>query len=111
MFETSALKAPNVVGSDSAVSDEVKSQLLAVVREALSNIARHANASRADVDLRVGDDIVLVVSDDGAGIGDINRESGLANLRVRAANLNGAMKLGPAPGGGARLEWRIPLRL
>jgi PAS domain S-box-containing protein len=96
---------------DSAVSDEVKSQLLAVVREALSNIARHANASRADVDLRVGDDIVLVVSDDGAGIGDINRESGLANLRVRAANLNGAMKLGPAPGGGARLEWRIPLRL
>jgi signal transduction histidine kinase len=95
---------------DSAVSDEVNANLLAVVREALSNTARHAKASWADVDLRVGDQAVLVVSDDGVGIGSLNRESGLANLRARAENLNGAMEIGNAPGGGTRLEWRVPVR-
>jgi signal transduction histidine kinase len=95
---------------DSAVSDEVNAHVLAVVREALSNMARHANASRADIELRVGDEVVLVVSDDGVGIGEVRRDSGLANLRARAESLGGTVRVGPGPAGGTRLEWRVPVR-
>jgi PAS domain S-box-containing protein len=95
---------------DSLVSDEVKTQVLAVAREALSNIARHANAGRADVDLRAGEDVVLVVSDDGAGLGHSERRSGLANVRARAERLGGSLLMTSPSDGGTRLEWRVPVR-
>ena len=94
---------------DSVVSDEVKAHLLAVVREAISNMSRHAKASRADVDLIVGDQAVLVVSDNGVGMHDLDHESGLANMRNRAVTLNGVMVVGASPEGGTRLEWRVPV--
>ena len=94
---------------DSGVPETVAPHLLAVVREALSNAARHARASRVDVDLRVGRDLVLVVQDDGVGLGARSRESGLANLRRRAEKLGGSLALGTPEGGGTRIEWRVPL--
>jgi signal transduction histidine kinase len=93
---------------DSIVSDEVKGELLAVGREALTNVARHSHASHADVDLRVGDEVVLVVSDDGVGLKGSGRRSGLANALARAERLGGSMLVTSPSRGGTRLEWRVP---
>jgi len=89
--------------------------VLAVLREALSNVARHAGASQADVTVDVGQDGVLsvLVADDGTGIPAEGRRSGLRNLADRAAKLGGELRLGPAEPGalrpGTRLEWRVPV--
>ncbi|HXT89651.1 MAG TPA: histidine kinase, partial [Trebonia sp.] len=96
-------------------SDELTEQVLAVLREALSNVARHAGASQADVTVDVGQDGVLsvLVADDGTGIPAEGRRSGLRNLADRAAKLGGELRLGPAEPGalrpGTRLEWRVPV--
>ena len=96
-------------------SEELTEQVLAVLREALSNMARHAGASRADVTVDVGQDGMLsvTVTDDGAGIPAEGRRSGLRNLAERAARLGGELRLGPAEAGaprpGTRLEWRVPV--
>ncbi|HET9443054.1 MAG TPA: PAS domain S-box protein, partial [Acidimicrobiales bacterium] len=94
---------------DAMVPDDVVPHLLAVVRETLSNAARHARATAVQVDLRVGTDVVVVVQDDGVGLGDTTRQSGLANLRRRAENLGGTFRAASPPGGGTRVEWRVPL--
>jgi two-component system, NarL family, sensor histidine kinase DevS len=96
---------------DTAVSDEIAGHLLAVLREALSNVARHARARATQISLQVTDhDLVLSVSDDGAGMSGTARRSGLANLRQRAEALGGSFTIGQPPGGGTGLEWRVPLR-
>jgi len=94
---------------DSVVPEEVATHLLAVVREALSNIARHAHATAAAVTLSTGDELVLEVLDNGRGLGEITRTSGLRNMRERAEELGGAFEVSDRPGGGTRLEWRVPL--
>lgn len=74
-------------------------------------MARHARAGATRVSLQVTDhDLVLCVSDDGAGMRGATRRSGLANLRQRAEVLGGSFTIGQPPGGGTRLEWRVPLR-
>jgi signal transduction histidine kinase len=92
----------------SGVSDDVRPHLLAVLREALSNVGRHAQASSATVTLEVDDQVVLTVLDDGRGIADLRPGNGLPNMRVRAADLGGSCELDPGPGGGTRLVWRVP---
>jgi signal transduction histidine kinase len=95
-------------------SEELTEQALAVLREALSNIARHAGASRADVTVDVNQDGILsvIVTDNGTGLPPGGRRSGLLNLADRAAKLGGELRLGPAepdaPRPGTRLEWRVP---
>jgi signal transduction histidine kinase len=95
-------------------SEELTEQALAVLREALSNTARHAGASRADVTVDVSQDGILsvIVTDDGTGIPPGGRRSGLRNLADRAAKLGGELQLGqPEPAAsrpGTRLEWRVP---
>jgi len=82
-----------------------------VLREALTNVARHAHAPATSIDLAAGDsELVLRVNDDGVGMGDTTRRSGLANLRKRAQALGGSFTINQPPGGGTRLEWRVPLR-
>ncbi|HXW33562.1 MAG TPA: PAS domain-containing sensor histidine kinase [Acidimicrobiales bacterium] len=93
---------------DSGVSEDIEGHVLAVAREALSNIARHADASEARLELSVGEDVVLVVEDNGKGVGPLVRESGIANLRARAVELGGELKVGTLSSGGTRLEWRVP---
>ena len=88
------------------VADRLSDDLLAVVREALSNIARHARAHTAEIDLTAHDDrVTLTVRDDGVGVSDTTRRSGLANMRRRAENHGGDFVLEPGPGSGTLLTW------
>nr|WP_194946102.1 GAF domain-containing sensor histidine kinase [Mycolicibacterium malmesburyense] len=81
----------------------------AVVREAVSNAVRHAQARTLTVSVTVGDDLFIEVLDDGRGItGDITG-SGLVNLRRRAEDVGGHFAIGAAPAGGTRLRWSAPL--
>jgi len=96
-------------GLDTAVNDQIADDMLIALREALSNAARHAQSSRVDVTVSARDELTLVVQDNGLGIGETSRRSGLANLRHRAEALGGHLKLDRPEGGGTRLEWRVPL--
>jgi signal transduction histidine kinase len=95
-------------------SEELTEQVLAVLREALSNVARHAGASRADVTVDVDRDGILsvIVTDDGTGLSPAGRRSGLRNLADRATDLGGELRLSQAEPAtqrpGTRLEWRVP---
>ncbi|TYB43934.1 GAF domain-containing sensor histidine kinase [Actinomadura chibensis] len=95
---------------DTAVDDETGEHLLAVVREALSNVARHAQATQAAVKIDVGDDVTVLVEDDGVGIPEGGRRSGLRNIDERASGLGGSCTAKPRPGGGTVLSWRVPLK-
>ena len=85
-----------------------------MLREALSNVARHAGATRVDVTVDVDGDgfLSVMVTDDGAGIPDSSRRSGLRNLAERALAFGGELRLSPAtpdtPRPGTKLEWRVP---
>ncbi len=94
---------------ESAVPEQIAEQLLTALREALSNAARHASASRIDVTIKSGDDLTLTVRDNGVGIPPGGRRSGLRNLEQRAAALGGSLRAGAADGGGTELLWRVPL--
>ncbi len=95
---------------DAGVDADVGEQLLAALREALSNVARHAKATRVDVIVEVDDQAVtLRVVDDGVGVSaDAVRGHGLANLEARAGALGGTCTIAPADGHGTRVEWRVP---
>jgi signal transduction histidine kinase len=121
----------------SGVSDRVRPHLLAVLRESLSNIGRHAGASSASVTLEVTDEVVLTVSDDGRGIandgqgtgnhrgttenqgttdhqsttdnqGPLHEGNGLPNMRARAEELGGSCEIFPGRDAGVTLVWRVP---
>lgn len=84
---------------DTLVPPPVADHLVAVLRESLSNAARHAHARHVDVHLAVGDAVVLVVDDDGVGVPPDVHRSGLANLARRAADLGGTFTVTPrSPG-------------
>lgn len=94
---------------EEAASEDITAHLIAVVREALSNIARHAHASAAELSLRADDDLVLVVSDNGAELGEVTRRSGLRNMRQRAEALGGTFSVANRRGGGTQVEWHVPI--
>lgn len=95
---------------DSRIPDDVAENLLAALRESLSNAARHAKASRVEVSLVVEDDAALTVTDDGVGIPGTGRRSGLANMRARAESLGGSAEFGRGPDGtGTTVTWRAPV--
>ncbi|MFC6286309.1 GAF domain-containing sensor histidine kinase [Nocardioides sp. GCM10027113] len=95
---------------DTAVPPDVRDQLLPVLREAVSNVARHALADHADVEVSVGDhELQLVVADDGVGMGQGQRESGLRNVRRRALDLGGTFEVRPGDPRGTTVVWRVPL--
>jgi signal transduction histidine kinase len=101
-------------GLGTGISPEAAEQALAALREGLSNAARHAQASQVDVTVDVSPDAMLTVrvTDDGTGIPDGGRRSGLRNLASRAEKLGGELRLEPADQSasppGTRLEWRVP---
>ncbi|MGI5224452.1 GAF domain-containing protein [Actinoallomurus sp. CA-142502] len=94
---------------DTVVDEATGDHLIAVLREALSNVARHAHASRVDVTVAAGSDLLLRVADDGVGLGATGRRSGLANLDDRARRLGGTFDVRAGETGGTVLEWRVPL--
>jgi signal transduction histidine kinase len=94
---------------DTLVPGEIAAHMLAALREALSNVARHAGADRVEVTVSAGSDLVLTVRDNGKGIKQTARRSGLGNLADRAGELGGTFKVNQARSGGTGLEWRVPL--
>ncbi|MFT4289492.1 GAF domain-containing sensor histidine kinase [Nocardioides sp.] len=95
---------------DAALSAEAAGQVLLTLREALSNIARHAGAGSARIELTASREwFMLRVVDDGTGLPTaLGHGSGLANARHRADKLGGVMRLGPAHPRGTSLAWLIP---
>lgn len=95
---------------DSAVPDDVSPEILAVVREALSNVVRHARASTVRVSVHVADGRLSVgVEDDGIGADPARARGGVINMGERARDLGGTFEIGPGPAGGTRLLWQVPL--
>ncbi|MEV4800369.1 GAF domain-containing protein [Nonomuraea sp. NPDC049421] len=95
---------------DTLVPEPAAEHVLAVLREALSNVVRHSHATRAEVSVEVGAaTLTLIVSDNGVGVGDDDRRSGLRNIEERAGRLGGTAHLESPDGGGTRLRWQIPL--
>ena len=97
---------------DSAVASDVADAIVATVREALSNVARHASATIVDVELSVGDEVLLRVCDNGSGLPTELRAGGhgLANMEERARHFGGAFDAAPGPTVGTVITWRAPLR-
>ncbi|MGD0608153.1 MAG: GAF domain-containing protein [Streptosporangiaceae bacterium] len=101
-------------GLAAPVRPELAEHMLAALREALSNAARHAQARGVEVTVDVDPDgmLTVLVTDDGIGIPAEIKRSGLRNLTTRAQDLGGELRLSPADPAaarpGTRLEWRVP---
>ncbi len=94
---------------ESVVPDIVAEQIVAVLKEMLSNIVRHSHAGEVVIELDVTRDIELVVTDDGLGLDpDQPVGNGLRNLRHRAQNLGGTCEFLEPSHGGLQVRWRVP---
>ncbi|MER8012461.1 ATP-binding protein [Streptomyces sp. NPDC094149] len=96
---------------DTDVPSRHADHLLAVLREALSNAARHAHATTVEIAVAAAEGVLrLTVADNGGGIGpDVTRSSGLTNMRTRAEELDGSLAITPRAPTGTHVEWRVPL--
>jgi signal transduction histidine kinase len=95
---------------DTLVQASVAEHLLAVLRETLSNAARHAEATTVSVAVGIDDDrLTLVVADNGKGVPPDGRRSGLANLATRADELGGTFQAMTRDVGGTEVRWQVPL--
>lgn len=100
----------HVVGSLDQVPDEAVKDLLAVLSESLSNVARHADASQAVVNLTcTADAVQLTVADDGRGIAEPSQLSGLTNMRRRAERHGGSFHCRDNEPRGTVVEWTVPV--
>ena len=92
------------------IGEDIADDLLAVVREGLSNVARHAQASKVEVRVEVTkDSIIAQVSDDGLGMpAGTGRRSGLSNLGERAERYGGSCTTSAVTRTGTRLTWQVP---
>jgi signal transduction histidine kinase len=97
---------------DTIVPAPVAEQLLTSAREALTNVAKHARARRAEVLVVAGGDLALRVTDDGdglAGAPGVGHGNGLRNLGHRAEALGGTFRVEERADGGVVVDWRVPL--
>lgn len=97
---------------DTDVPPGTADEALAVIGEALTNVARHAKARRAEVSLSAVEGVLTVlVTDDGVGVSEGGRRGGLRNLAERAERLGGELCVSAAgpTGRGTKLQWRVPL--
>jgi two-component system sensor histidine kinase DevS len=96
---------------DSVVTDEIREHLLATLREALSNVTRHAQASKVNVEL-VADtsQVSLYVRDDGVGIDGAGEGNGLRNMSERAMAFGGSCEINrSSAAGGTDIRWSVPV--
>ena len=105
--------APGIAFSgtiDLSLKDALADDVAACVREALTNTAKHARATSASVDITIASgEVTVTVEDNGIGISENMRASGVANLKARAEQHHGKFELSRGPTGGARLIWRAPI--
>ena len=96
---------------DNAIPQQTADHLLSVLREVLSNVGKHAQASRVLVVLAVGDEVILEVVDNGVGFAPPSDGGGLglSNLRSRAEKLGGTFAIQAVQGGGTKVTWRVPI--
>ena len=96
---------------DLMVRDDLADDVIAVVRESLSNVAKHARATSTSIEVRVDEASLSVrVEDDGVGYRPQNKKaSGTANLAQRAAARKGSYSIGSAAGTGTTVEWTAPM--
>ena len=86
----------------------IESALAMALREATTNVLRHARANRVEVELvQVDHELQLVISDDGRG-GDVRPGNGLAGMRERIAAVGGRLDIDSPSGGGTRLQITLP---
>ena len=105
---------PNVIFTgdfEAGLSNDVVGELIPIVREALTNVAKHADASTAEVSLAIGDALHLSIVDDGRGIeSGAPKGNGLGNLTRRAVILGGELTVRVVPEGGTALYLKVPLQ-
>jgi signal transduction histidine kinase len=106
--------APHVAFSgvvDVRIQDAQLQDVVACVREALTNVAKHAAARSVMVDVSLAEDVLIVtVADDGVGVYDTTRASGTANLRVRAEKWGGSFELARGASRGTTAKWKARIR-
>jgi PAS domain S-box-containing protein len=96
-------------GPIETMDGHIADHLTPVLREALSNIAHHAQAGHVRVAVRVADDVTLTVSDDGVGVpAEVLGGRGLINMAERARGLGGDFTISSEPAGGSLLTWHVP---
>jgi signal transduction histidine kinase len=95
---------------------DLRATIVSVIREGLSNIARHADASAAEITVRRdASELLVMIDDNGVGIGSLPAGPrhlsghGVRNMETRARQLGGSFHIGPGQGGGTCVEWKIPL--
>ncbi|HET6561200.1 MAG TPA: histidine kinase [Marmoricola sp.] len=94
---------------DMSVEPKLQQQLVAALREALANVAQHAEAGSASIDLQVtATHLRLRVTDNGKGVPDDREESGIRNARRRAVMLGGSLDLWPGDPTGTAFIWSVP---
>jgi PAS domain S-box-containing protein len=99
----------DLAGDVDEMPDETARELLATLREALSNVARHAHAGNVEVVVDCGEEVVLRVVDDGVGIPDEPPPgNGLRNMAERADRLGGRCDVRAGEPSGTIVEWRVP---
>lgn len=97
---------------DSLITSALADDLAAVLREALTNVVKHAHAHEVDIMVAADEGRVeLVVQDDGIGIPSSGRRSGLTNIAARAELHAGTCRITARPTGGTRIEWTVPIPL
>ncbi|QIK68139.1 hypothetical protein G7072_18955 [Nocardioides sp. HDW12B] len=99
----------SVAGELGGVRSDLAADLASAIQEGLSNVARHARASAAQVSLEgTPQEFVVRITDDGVGLPDpLPRSSGISNLMNRARGLGGSATWEPNPTGGTVFTWRV----
>ncbi|MGQ4601397.1 GAF domain-containing protein [Nocardia sp. R6R-6] len=108
--ETELRTSIRLAGPVSVLTSTMFDHVEAVLREALSNVVRHAHASAVSIKLTIGDDVILEITDNGIGLPeDISRRSGLDNMAARTHAAGGSFSATPGPTSGTVVRWSVPL--
>jgi signal transduction histidine kinase len=95
---------------DTLIGSELGDEVSAVLREALSNVVRHADATRVDITIAVSaTEVRVVVTDNGRGLGEVGKRSGLNNLDHRASARGGRFTTAARAPSGTTIDWAVPV--
>ena len=107
--DTPVLAVVQLSGPLTGLPSQLRHHAEAVVREAVSNVVRHADARRVTVTVSAGPELTITVLDNGIGVPETIARSGLRNLAERAAESGGSLRVSALPAGGTELVWSVPV--